>query len=84
MQSLTCLVFDDQFPRSDTEQKKHRVRWNSRDTVSILAGDETWLYYYNVLSKVRNKLLTFENEKASVQIRNVQSVKKRMSAIFFF
>lgn len=76
------------------EQKDCRVKWckkmqkkfengTSAYTNSIVTGDETWLYYYDVPSKSRNKVWLFENEPTPTQPRKSRSVKKKMIAVFF-
>lgn len=76
------------------EQKEARVNWckkmlklyengTSNNINNIVSGDETWLYYFDVPSKNKNKVWLFENEQTPVQVRKSRSVKKKMIAVFF-
>ena len=50
---------------------------------SIVTGDETWLYYYDVPTKAQSKVWVFGDEDTPVTVRKSRSVKKRMVAVFF-
>ena len=75
-------------------QRERRVKWcremlkrfesgQSRDVLSIVTGDETWLYYYDLPSKSKNKIWIFEDEDTPVQVCKSKSTRKRMTAVFF-
>lgn len=76
------------------EQKICRVNWckkmlkeyengTSNYVSNIVTGDETWLYYFDVPSKSKNKIKLFENEPTPIQVRKSRPVKKKMIAVFF-
>lgn len=76
------------------EQMTHRVAWcrkmlklfdkgQSQYVNSIVTGDETWLYYYDVPTKAQNKVWVFDDEHTPVAVRKSRSVKKKMIAVFF-
>jgi [histone H3]-lysine36 N-dimethyltransferase SETMAR len=76
------------------EQRASRVTWcqnmlqkfdhgNSRNVNSIVTGDETLVYYYDVPSRRQSRVWVFEDEAPPVQVRRQRSVGKRMYAIFF-
>lgn len=82
-------------PHSLTEgQMANRVSWcremlkkfengEASNVNSIVTGDETWLYYYDVPTKSQSKVWMFEDEDNPVTVRKSRSVKKRMVAVFF-
>ena len=55
----------------------------SRDVVSIVTGDETWIYFYDVLTRAQSKISVFEDEPPPTAVMRQRSVGKRMYAIFF-
>lgn len=91
VKKLCCLWV----PHSlDDSQRKVRVEWckkmlkkydsgRSKDVNSIVTGDETWLYYFDVPSKSRSKIWVFEDEPTPTQVKQQKSIKKRMIAVFF-
>lgn len=50
---------------------------------SIVTGDETWLYYFDLPSKSRNKIWLFEDEQTRTMVKQSRSVKKKMIVVFF-
>ncbi|UYV72377.1 hypothetical protein LAZ67_9002838 [Cordylochernes scorpioides] len=76
------------------EQMTRRVSWcremlkkfdngSSRLVNSIITGDETWLHYFDVPTKAKNKVRIFEGESTPVSVRKSRSIKKKMLAVFF-
>ena len=62
------------------EQRENRVKWCKKmlknfksvfaaEVNFIATGDETWLYYYDVLTESQCKVWVFENEEVPVQVR---------------
>ena len=82
-------------PHSLTDaQRECRVKWcknmlkmfdygKSQYVNSIVTGDESWLYYYDVRSKSKNKVWVFENEKTPTSVKQSRSVRKKMVVVFF-
>lgn len=75
-------------------QKQQRVQWaqsmvkkfdngQSKSVSSIITGDETWIYYYDVPTKSQSKIWVFEDEEQPTQVRKSKSVKKIMMTVFF-
>lgn len=56
---------------------------NVRYMNNIVTGNETWLYYYDMLTKSQNKVSTFEDEDVHVANKNLRSVKKKMITAIF-
>jgi hypothetical protein len=54
----------------------------SRYVSSVLTGDETWLYFYDMPTEAQNKVWVCEDENMPVYVRKSRSVKKRMVAVF--
>lgn len=87
-----CSLF---IPHSLSEsQRSARVNWckkmldkydsgDSKLVDSIVTGDETWLYYFDIPSKSQSKLWVFENEPTPTMVKQQKSVKKRMIVVFF-
>jgi len=76
------------------DQKVIRVNWSkemlkkfnngsSKQINSIVTGDETWVYFYDIPTKTQSQLWIFEDEDSPVQVRQSKSIGKRMFAIFF-
>lgn len=77
VKKLCCLWV----PHSLTEeQMTHRVTWcqnilklfdkeQSKFVNSIVTGDETWLYYYDVPTKAQNKVWVYYDEDTPVTVR---------------
>ena len=55
----------------------------SKEMNSIITGDETWIYYYDVLTKSQSKIWVFEGEEYPRQARKSRSVGNRMMMVFF-
>jgi hypothetical protein len=51
---------------------------------SILTGDETSLYFYDVPTKAQNNVWVFEDENTPVSVQKSRSVKKRIVARFLY
>lgn len=49
---------------------------------SIVTGDESWLYYYDVKSKSKNKVWIFEDQEQPTTVKESRSVKKKMVVVF--
>lgn len=75
-------------------QRATRVDWcikmmnkydsgRSKDVDSIVTGDETWLYYFDLPTKSKSKLWVFEDESTPTMVKQQRSVKKRMIVVFF-
>lgn len=87
-----CSLF---VPHLLTEaQRNARVSWcrqmlktfesgTSTQVNSIVTGDETWLYYYDMPTKSQSKIWLCENEEPATKIKTARSVKKRMIVVFF-
>ncbi|KAF2884266.1 hypothetical protein ILUMI_21918 [Ignelater luminosus] len=55
----------------------------SQHVNSIVTGDETWLYYYDVPIKAQNKVWVFGGEDTLVAVRKSRSLKNKIIAVFF-
>lgn len=50
---------------------------------NIVTGNETWLYFNDVLLNTQNKFQIFEVEETSVTVKKSQSVENVMVPLFF-
>ena len=57
--------------------------YTSKNVNSIVTGDETFLYYYDVPTKSQSRVSLFQDENTPVEVQKSRSVKKRMIAVFF-
>ena len=76
------------------EQKAHRVEWcqkmlnrfesrSTSDLNSIVTGNETWLYYYDVPTQSDSRVWLCEDEDNPVVVRKSRSIKKIIITVFF-
>jgi histone-lysine N-methyltransferase SETMAR len=82
-------------PRELTdEQKKTRVNWckmmlrvfnngESKRVFDIVTMDETWLYFYDPVTKRDSRVWVREGESAPVKAKKLRSQNKRMFSLFF-
>ena len=50
---------------------------------SVVTGDESWLYFYDVPTKCQSKVWVFEDEEQPTQVKKSKSVGKRMIVAYF-
>nr|XP_026496311.1 uncharacterized protein LOC113400850 [Vanessa tameamea] len=50
---------------------------------NVAAVTDSWLYYYDVKSKSKNKAWVFEEEEQPTTVKQSRSVKKKMVVVFF-
>ena len=51
--------------------------------VNFVTGDETWVYYFEPVRKVSNKIWATKHSKRSIIAKRSLSAKKVLYAIFF-
>ncbi|UYV62419.1 hypothetical protein LAZ67_2000490 [Cordylochernes scorpioides] len=56
---------------------------SSRYVDSTITGDETCIYYSDVLTKAQNKVWIFEGEITPVSVRKSRSIKRKILAVSF-